>query len=193
MNLSVGFNWDNFKQILLVLARFLSLPAYELPRFLGQGTQERIDFFKASPWLILPGVFLLVVGWIQPLVMLVLGFVRDKIHREARFLYALTGLSFLLVWASFWFTSKPPQAHIYYVLFPITAVYSFYIWDRLAEKKIWKNFGKICLALSLFFELGFMVKMMPVASLYSNRPLVQKAIQEKNDRLLGERRPGSFN
>ena len=193
LNLSVGFNRDNFKQFFVVLARFLSLPSYELPRFLGPGTHERLAFFKAAPWLILPGVFLLIVGWLQPLVLLFMGFTRDKVHSKGRLLAVVTGFSLLMVWASFWFTSKPPLAHIYYVLFPLTAIYSFYIWDRLAEKKYWRTFGKICLAASFLFELGYMVKMMPLTSLYPKRPLVQRAISEKNYHLLGERRDGSVN
>jgi hypothetical protein len=54
------------------------------------------------------------------------------------------------------------------------------------------NFGKICLAASFLFQWGFMVQMMPKRSLYINRPLALKAIQEKNYKILGERRPGSL-
>ncbi len=35
LNLAVGFNRENFMSFFVVLARYFSLPSFELPRFLG--------------------------------------------------------------------------------------------------------------------------------------------------------------
>ncbi len=193
LGLSVGFNQGNFLSFFTILARFLSLASYELPRFLGDGTHDRIQAVKEIPWMIPATVLLLLVGWVQPFVMLILGFIKDKNRKDWKAVHIVTGGALLLVWVSFWFTSKPPGAHMYYILLPLISVYSFYIWGRLAVHKGWRVFGMICLLASLWFETAYIFHQMPVASLYNNRPRVVKAIDQKDYRILGERRPGSHN
>jgi len=193
MGLSVAFNWNNFLAFFTVLARFFSLPSFELPRFIGPGTQARIEFFKAVPWLLVPGLFLVLVGWIQPFVLLIAGFFKDEQRPGASAVHRWTLFTLILVWISFWFTSKPPQAHMYYIVLPLLSVYSFYIWDRFAPRKSWRIFAVICLAANLWFEAGYMVVMLKKQSLYLDRARVVKAIDDKDYRILGERRPGSVN
>ena len=193
MAMAVNFNWENFKALYLVLPRFLSLVSYELPRFLGFGTQDRWETITQFPAMFLPALFLWVVGLVQPLFLLVMGFIRDPRHKDWKTVHLIAGISLLLIWTSFWFTSKPPQAHIYYILLPLIAVYSFYIWGRLAVHKKWRIFGIICLAASLWFETAYLIRELPMGSLYSNRAKVANAINHKDDTLLGERRPGSHN
>jgi hypothetical protein len=193
MGLAVKFNCDNFKKIYLVLPQYLSLVSYELPRFLGFGTKERIQAITQFPVMFLPAVFLCIVGWIQPFFLLVMGFMKDPKHKDWKAIHILTGISFLLIWVSFWFTSKPPQAHMVYILLPLISVYSFYIWGRLALDKRWRIFGIICLSACLWFEGVFMVWQMPFSSLYTNRAKVVNAIDHQDYTLLGERRPGSHN
>lgn len=193
LGLAVHFNWDNFKAIYLVVPRFLSLVCYELPRFLGPGTHERWDAVQHDPIMFLPALFLFVVGIIQPFFLLFMAFIKDRQHKDWKAVYIITGISLLLVWASFWFTSKPPQAHMYYILLPLISIYSFYIWGRLAINKKMRIFGLVCLAASFWFESAFIAWQMPFSSLYTNRTQVVKAIDQKDDTLLGERRPGSHN
>jgi hypothetical protein len=193
LNLSVPFSWEHVKAFFVVLARYFSLVSYEIPRFLGLDTKGRLEAVKALPILLPPAAFLLVVGWIQPFVLLGMGFVKDKIHKDGAWVRNLTFLAFLMVWVSFWFTDKDPLAHIYYVLIPLLAVYSFYVWDRLAANKKWQIFGMVCLAASFWFQSCRLFQQIPEGSLYSDRAKVSQAIHEKNYHLLGERRPGSHN
>jgi hypothetical protein len=141
----------------------------------------------------LPAIFLWIVGLIQPFFLLIMGFIKDPKHKDWKAIHILTGISLLLVWASFWFTSKPPQAHMYYILLPLISIYSFYIWGRLAVNKRWRIFGIICLAASFWFESSFIVWQIPFSSLYTNRAKVADAIDHQDYTLLGERRPGSHN
>jgi hypothetical protein len=204
--LSVWFNWDNFKAFFTILARYLSLASYELPRFLGSGTAYRIMILKSMPWAILPAVFLVLVGWAQPFIMLFLGFKKDRLHKDWKAIHVITFGALLLVWIGFWFTSKPPGAHMYYILLPLISVYSFYIWGRLAVVRGWRIFGIICLVASLWFEVSAAIRQMPTDSLYrdptrlkpdiarySDRSREVKALDQKDYRLLGERRQGSHN
>ena len=191
MRLSVGFNSGNFLAFPSILARFFSLPSFELLRFIGLNTVERVQFLK-NAWITIPGVFLIAVGFLQPLVLLVAGWFKDSRHPEALGLQRWTLAAFLTVWVSFWFTSKPPAAHIYYILLPLIALYSFYIGGRWAREPRWRILGVVCLAANLWFESGYMIQKLKSQSLYLNRPLVVKAIQEKDYRILAERRPGSL-
>lgn len=193
MGLSVGFNVKNFLAFFVVLARFFSLPSYELPRFLGAGTGDRLQFLREIPWIKPAAWFLFIVGILQACVLFIMLFFKDKLHRDGKTIHGVTAFALLLVWASFWFTSKPPQAHMYYILLPLISVYSFYVWGWLAVKRPWRIFGMVCLIASVWFELAYMVHQMPVTSLYANRPLVAKAVTDKNYHLMGERRPGSHN
>src|SRR5258708_14235338 len=147
-----------------------------MPQFVGEHTKDRLALMNEAPWLYLPGIFLLLVGWVQPFVMLAFGWNRD--FRKIPALSKLTWLVFLMLYLSFCFTYKAPVAHAYFILFPLVGVFSFYIWDKLVEKSpsFWPSFGKLCLLMSFLFHLGFLVEMLPKRSLYSNRPLIAGAI-----------------
>ncbi len=182
---------DNFLAFFTVLARYFSLASFEIPRFIGQHTPQRMGFFKSAPWLVPPGIFLLLTGWLQPLVLLVFGGIFWG--GQKRVVTALGLGTFLMVYASFWFTYKEPLAHIYYVLIPVVILYSFYVWEELSSIRYFRVIGILCLAASLWLWGGYIVeKINAPLSLYSNRPLVMKAIQEKNYHLLGERRSNAL-
>jgi hypothetical protein len=190
---AVGFNPVNFQAFFVILARFFSFPSFEVPRFLGFNTALRVEFFKAAPWLIPPGLFLLVLGFIQPFFLLIAGWFKDGRHPGASAARNWAFIAFLEIWVSFWFTSKEPAAHIYYGLAPLLLLYSFFAWSRLARYPWGRILGVACLVAGVWFQGGFATRMMKTRSLYTNRALVVKAIQEKNYHLLGERRPGSKN
>ncbi|HTC22193.1 MAG TPA: hypothetical protein VK859_15150 [bacterium] len=194
MGLSVGFNLDNFLSIYLILPRFFALGAFEIQRFLLlPGLAHHFDFFRLHPWLALPGLFLMGVGWVQVFLMVLAGWFKDPHHPDAEKMTVVAFLALLLVWISFWFTSKPPLAHIYYILLPLVAAYSLYIWRRWVPHRGWRVLGVLCVLANLWFESGYLFEAFKLQSLYTNRAQVLKAIQEKNDALLGERRPGSYN
>ncbi len=182
---------ENIEAFFTILARYLSFGCYEILRFLGSGP-ARWGFFKSAPWLVPPGFFLIVVGYIQPFLLLGFGWLLWK--KGQRPIVLLAFGAFLLLDVSFWFTSKEPLAHIYYVFLPVVLVYSFTVWNELVERRFFRILGLLCLGLSLWWTVGTLVKDMPnPGSLYGNRALAAKAVREKNYHLLGERRPGSFN
>lgn len=193
MGLAVAFNLDNFLAFFTILARYLSFACYEVPRFIGEHTPQRWGFLlKQVPWIFLPGVFLMFLGWVQPVVLLVIGFKKDNQHADSRDVSLLTLAAFLLVWAGFCFTSKPPLAHMYYILAPLILVYSFYIWAKFAHSRRWKVFGLVCVIASLWFQSGYLMEKMRTQSFYGDRAKLVNAIQERDYHLVGERRAGSF-
>lgn len=192
MGLAKGFNNANFLSFFTILARYLSLPSYEIPRYLGPGHLARIAFLKENLWFALPAVFLTLVGWIQPFLLLGLGWFKDPKHKDSLGVCYVVFLSLFMVWGSFWFTEKYPAATSYYILIPLISIYSFYIWAQLARYRGWRVFGMVCIVASIWFEGGYLVHLIPRESLYLDRPKIVKAIQEKNYHLLGERREGSL-
>ncbi|HTA77535.1 MAG TPA: hypothetical protein VK791_10285 [bacterium] len=251
----VPFNWINVREFWTLLARFLSLVCFELPRFLGIDTKSRISFLTDHFWLFIPGAILWIVGLVQPFVLLIiwcrqlfknlnwlapivfialftiLGFDgMDQVFHPwnaepGRVLHALWvsllaavlaqllayGLSllpqtasgprwkelnwmmaaiFVMIYASFWFTSKLPLSHIYFVFFPLLMTYSCYAW--LQFPKSWKLWAKVFIVLGVVFQFGYAITVAPRDSIYTKRDVITKAIQDKDYRVFGERREGSL-
>lgn len=183
------FNFSNFKLFFTVLARYLSLPSFEIPRFLGGSTVERLAFLKQVPFIIPPAVFLTLVGWVQPFILL--GFPWFNLGKPfgVRRLYLLMMLGFFFVWGCFCFATTGPSAHMYYVLLPLVAAYSLAVWDKLALKPFWKDLALACVFASLWFQAGTAGERITGDSLYQNRDRIVQAIHQKDYRLLGDRRP----
>ncbi len=197
------FNLDHALSFFTMLARYLSLACYEIPRFVGNHTSDRWEFLTVKdPWLFPFAMFLLLVGWIQPLVMLWKGGIQPLLSLPKRIpnggrpgempVLWLAWSAFFLYYISFWFTQKEPFAHIAYVYFPIVTVFSFYIWDRFTPQPFWRKFGVLCLTAGFFLQTGLTLYWIPRRSLYLNRNQVVQSIQEKNYHILGERRPGAL-
>lgn len=185
-------NWENFKMFFTVLARYLSLGAYEIPRFLGDGTEERLHFLNQAPWLYPPTAFLLVIGCIQPFLYLGAGWKRDAQRPgESQLVYNLMMGCFLWIWFCFWFTTTGPSAHMYYLFLPLVVFYSFYAWSRLPAR-LGRLLGVACLVASLWLQTGTLLQRYKEQSFWSDRGLISRAIEQKDYRILGERRNGSF-
>jgi hypothetical protein len=187
-----GFNFDNFIQFFTILARYLSLACYEMPRFLGLTAHSRLEFLRGSWFTLIPGAFLWILGLVQAAALLVMGFMKRRELKDWNFLRALVVFNVLIVWASFWFTMKWPLAHIYYTCFPLVFLYSLYCWSWFAAFPGWRLFAKIYLAAAFLFQIADAVRVYPQFSLYHDRAPVAQAIDQKNYHLMGERRENSY-
>jgi hypothetical protein len=187
-----GFNSQNFLALPVLLARFLSLVSFELPRFIGAHNSERIVFLQNHPEILVPGVLLWAIGLLQPFLLLFAWLKREHPVAGWEKMKWLILAIFGMVWISFWFTIKQPLSHIYFIFFPFLMAYSCYVWVLFVGERRWVWAAKAFLLLGLYFQVGYAVAVAPKDSLYSQRALMVKAIQEKNYHLLGERRAGSF-
>jgi hypothetical protein len=198
------FNFDNFKMGATILARYFSLPSFEMPRFMGGSTVERWAFLLQIPFVIPAAFFLTLVGWIQPFILLLYPFLAGliRVHRLSGYpwikweknhsvvrLYLLVVLGFFLIWVCFWFATTGPSAHMYYVLLPMVAAYSFAVWDKLALKPLWKGLAIACVFASVWFQAGMAGELITSDSLYNDRDRIVQAIRQKDYQLLGDRRP----
>lgn len=188
----VPFNWSNAVRFPAIAARFLSMAGFELPRFLGNDTATRLGFLTQHWWLLVPGLALAAVGVVQPAVMVFTWF-RSRIDAPGwQPLRWLVAASLVMAGASFWFTMRRPLSHIFFVFFPLLMIYSCYCWSLFADKPRWRLAAKIFLVIGVLFQAGYAIAMAPTSSIYSDRAPVQRAIDEKDYRILGERRSKSI-
>jgi len=116
----------------------------------------------------------------------------EKAGPQWRELNLLLAGVFAMVYASFWFTVKMPLSHIYFIFFPLIMTYSCYIWSSYKEWKWGPALGKAFLVLGLLFQLGYAVAEEQHTSIYVEWPAIKKAIDQKDYRIFGERRPESI-
>ena len=189
-----SFRIDHFLNIFTILARFLSFSSFEMPRFLGDHTPQRIAFLLRAPWLLLPALFLLVVGWLQPLAQLVLWFKKEHPQKDWKVIKTMTLGVVVLVWMSFWFTFRSPDAHRFYSVFPFAMVYFLYCCGFMPQTPKWIMFTKIFIVTAIFFQVFFAIQNgVEGSSNYArDKDNIQKAIIAKDYSLLGQRRAYSL-
>ncbi|HEY5037776.1 MAG TPA: hypothetical protein VIJ93_01745 [bacterium] len=185
-------NLDNLKSFITILARFFSFASFELPRFLGAHTFDRRAFFKSELWLAPFGLFLFLAGIAQPLFMLVQWLLKKDKTADWKAVKFLTLGLFLLIYFSFWFTSKEPSAHTYYLFLPMAMLYSFYCLGDLFKETKWRNFAVVFLVSGVIYHTGLALHRLPTHSLYKDRAVPVSAIAQKNYKLLGEKYSDSW-
>ncbi len=187
----ISFNQVNFLKLHVILGRFLSLACFELPRWIGGGTHERVSFLKAHPYLALPGAFLWVLGILQAAILFFAWFKRKSALPAWKELKLLLLAIFVMVYVSFWYTTKEPMTHIYFVFFPLVMIYSCYVWSWLGNWKHWRWTVALVLVASVYFQAAWAMEEAPSQCWLPSRAPVLKALQERDYHCLGERRPGS--
>jgi hypothetical protein len=171
-----------------LVARFLSLGSFELPRFLGPTTADRLRFLAAYPWAAPFAVFAGVCGIVQAVVLLVELFRRWPDRPERGLKSVMIGL-IVMMWVVFALSVKGPASHLLYVTFPVVMIYSCACWARLMTRRALRVVAAALLVSGTVTQLAMAIDGYARKSLYQNRALVVRAIQEKDCRLLGQRRP----
>ncbi len=184
---------SNLFRIPEITARFLSFASFELPRFLGNNTASRLEFLSRHPWSVPFALFAGVCGLLQPVVLL-LAFLRMRAASPAfRAVAWTTLLTIAMICASFLFSIKDPASHAFYVAFPVATIYAFHCWEILWQRRGIRTVAAALLICTVAIHAAIAIDRVLTHSLYANRQLVVRAIQEKNYRLLGERRPVIWN
>ena len=68
--------------------------------------------------------------------------------------------------------------------------YSCYAWMRF--KKSWGVWAHAFIVLGVVFQFGYAITVAPRDSIYPQRDVISKAIQQKDYHVFGERRAGSL-
>jgi hypothetical protein len=189
---AVRLNTENLTALWGILSRTLSFASFEVARFLGGHTSERLAFLSDEPWLAPFALFLFAVGVAQVAALLAGWFVRRSEQRDWRAIKYLALANVLLLYACFLFSIKPPQSNHLYVTLPVPVLYAFYCWERLLARPRWRAFAKVVVACGIIFHAGLAAHNFSRISIYVDRRAAQSAIDSKDYRILGERRPGSL-
>lgn len=185
---NVVFNFDNLKNIGIILMRFFSFASYELPYWMGPHTVDRLAVVKYQPWMTPFVVFLLAVGYLQVALFVVAFFKKDKTQGWQRVKWVTLG-SVLMIYTSFFFSIKGPSSHTFYIMLPMALFYSFHCYQWLfAKKKIWLTLFKLAVVSGFFFSAGLGLYNLKHKSLYKNRQKAQQAIEKRDYKILGNRR-----
>lgn len=175
-----------------ILTRTLSFASFEVARFLGGRTRERLALLSEEKWLAPFAGFLLVVGVAQVAWLLGSWFVSRDGRAEWRAVRYLLLVNVCLLYALFLFSLKPPQSNHLYVTLPVPVLYAFHCWDRLLARAGWRAFAKVVVACGIIFHAGLAAHNFSRISLYVERRAAQAAIEARDYRILGERRPNTL-
>jgi len=191
----IGFNAANLLSIPNIIegipGRFLSFASFELARFTGGHTADRLAFFSRHPLLAPFALFVGLVGILQPLLMLVLWFLPKRGQEDWRAIKYLTLSTVCLLYLSFLFAKKEPASHTFYVVLPLAMIYSFYCWNDFLKRRGWQVFAAFFIACGIIFHMGLAFDRYATESLYVNRGLCQSAIAARDYLILGARREGA--
>jgi hypothetical protein len=193
---TIILNMQNATSLWGILIRSLSFASYEVPRFLGPHTAERLAFLKQEPWLIPFVVFLFVTGTLQVIALIVSWFRRDDTHEDWKAIKYLLLINVCIIYVSFLFSIKPPQSNHLYVTLPIPMIYSLYCWSRFLSNNRWhvfaRRFALLVIVCGVIFHVGLALHNRRLISLYTERPMIESAIVNKDYRILGDRRPNTL-
>jgi len=185
---SVTMDWTHLLRLPEVVARYLSFASFEAPRFVGAGTEARL-LFLAEHWWAAPFVVFATLCGIAQALYLFLGFFRREGPTEWPAVKTFTLLILALIYLSFAFSVKAPSSHTFYVTLPAVMIYSFYVWQPLFASRLVRIFAVALLVSGAVTHFAIAKDRVFERSLYADRPLVVRAIKERNYHLLGERRP----
>jgi hypothetical protein len=180
---------SNVLRIPEITARFLSFGSFELPRFLGNSTETRLEFLSQHRWSIPFVVFAGVVGLVQPFVLLVGLFRSQRASTTFKAVALTTSLTIALICASFLFSVKDPASHAFYVVYPVATIYAFHVWEGLLGRRWARTIAAALLVSTAAIHLAIALDRVRTHSLYADRARVVRAIEQQDYRLLGERRP----
>jgi hypothetical protein len=185
---SMAMDWTHLLRLPEVVARYLSFASFEAPRFVGAGTEARLLFLAEHWWAAPFVVFATLCGIVQALYLFLAFFRRDG-PPEWPAVRTFTLLILVLIYLSFAFSVKAPSSHTFYVTLPAVMIYSFYVWQPLFAKQWIRILAVALLVSGAVTHFAIAKNRVFERSLYADRPLVVRAIKERNYRLLGERRP----
>jgi hypothetical protein len=189
---AVRLNAGNVAALPGILTRTLSFASFETARLLGGHTRERLALLNDEPWLAPFALFLFAVGVAQVAALVAFWFTRRSERPEWRAVKYLALANVLLLYALFLFSLKPPQSNHLYVTLPVPVLYAFYCWERLLARPRWRTFAKVVVVCGIILHAGLAAHNFSRISIYVDRRAAQSAIDSKDYRILGERRPGSL-
>jgi hypothetical protein len=184
---NIVFNWKNIGNIVTILTRYWSFASFEVPYVMGN-SQEKWEVMKEQMWVVPFVLFLLLVGFAQVGLFILSYFIKTE-NEEWKKMRWLNLFTYLLVFASFFFSIKGPSSHTFCMLLPLPMIYSFYCYEWLVSKKAFVvKLLRIIIISGIFFHVGLGIYNFQHRSLYKDRAKVVEALNKMDYKVLGERR-----
>jgi hypothetical protein len=187
---NIIFNVSNLKEIGNLIMRLLSYATFELWHFIDFQGNPRWQFFAGHIWVAPFILFVICIGVLQAVYLFLSFFpfiIKNK-SIEFNWIKVIMLATIIITYFSFLFSIKAPSSHTFLVLFPLVMIFSFYCWQPLFAKK-WFRILMILMLLSGIITQGTLTRHnYTIKSLYKNRELPLKAIQERNYKILSDRR-----
>lgn len=193
---AVVFHGQDPFEVVTTAARVLSFASFEVNRFIGMSTAERLLVFSRHPVVAVMAVPVAIAGVLHPLWMAASAFRRSASNGTAAADWMAVRLLMLttvvLITVSYYFSVRGPQAHSFYVVFPVSALFAFTCWDaRLRAAGTMRTLERaavVVIVANIVLHAGLAIDRLHRQSLYVDRSLVAAAIADRNDRYLGDRR-----
>lgn len=195
---AVVFHWQNPLEIVTTAARVLSFASFEVNRFIGMSTAERWLAMMRHPLIAVTVIPVALAGLVHPIWMAVTAF-RPAVaggpdeRRDWVYVRLLLLGTVVLITGSYYFSIRGPQAHAFYVVFPVSVLFAFTCWNARARARGGRLRGLervaiVVIGAHVLMCIALAIDRLPRQSLYANRDLVTAAIADRDDRYLGDRR-----
>lgn len=172
-----------------IAAQYFSFGSLELPRFMGGSTAERLAFAERYWWAAPFLVVTIVTGMVQA-AWLAVGVVMSRRESSAeRGVRRVTLIVLAALVLSFTFSIKAPASHVMYAAMPLVVIYAFSWWTPLVGQPWGYRLAVAAMAASAVSHAALASRNFTDRSLYRDRARIVDAIQNKDYRSLGERRP----
>jgi hypothetical protein len=185
---TVQFQWLGPWTLVTIAARFLSFASFEVVLFLGLSTARRLFFLGEHPWLAPLLAVLALAGVAQPLAMVWLWFRKRSRHPHWPAVKWLALATVLLIYFSYFFSVKEPNAHAFHVVAPLAMIYAFHCFDLVDSPRA-RRLAAVLLLIGVAYHAGLAAARMPLLSLYKNRAVAAAAVRLEVPEMLGHRRP----
>ena len=180
--------WVDPSKLMMIAARFLSFPSFEIARFLGRSTARRVYFISQHAWLAPFAVVVGLAGVVQPVLMALLWFKKDPGNPHWRPLRWVVLATIVVLYFSYFLASnKDPQAHAFYVVAPLAMLYAFHCFRQIDSPRFRKVAAAV-LVLGFVYHAGLAAARLGERSLYKNRRVAVAAIGTKIPEVFGHRR-----
>ncbi len=179
---------ENAANILKILSTFLAYGSFDVSRFIGGNSDERVLFLKDYLWAAPFTVFVALVGLAQALFLIYTFFRKKGDEVMLRNVSHLTIGSFLLFFVMSLFSRVPPPSHAAVLFFPMLVLYSLYAYGPIL-KKVWvlRSFY-IAFSSAVIMYIAIALNNYQTISMYKNREVIVKALDQDDYRLVGKRR-----
>jgi hypothetical protein len=189
---AVSLHYSNLLSFFNVLGQYLSFACGEVPRFIGRNTALRVEFLRRHLWAAPFTLMTLILGIVHALFLLFSVLRRPHPIADWRAVKTVTFLVFILIYSAFLFSVKGPTSYSFYLALPLVSIYGFYALYPWARHRWFRLAGMTLLICNGIFHLSLAVDHFHEKSLFSYRNAILEALEQRDYRLLGERRPHSL-